>query len=217
VDPQQDVEPYLAAAAQKSMRITHIFETHVQADHVSGSRRLAAVTGAPVLYHHSAGVAFPHVGVDDEEEHELGNVRITVLHTPGHTPDSVSLLVTDRTRAREPWFVLTGDTLFSGGVGRPDLLGEGREAALAEQLHASLFTKLLALPDHLEVYPAHFGGAACGKGLSGKPASTIGFERRFNPALQLAAPDDFVRYVLAELPPQPETFAENRRRNLAGE
>lgn len=217
VDPQQDVEPYLAAAAQKSMRITHVFETHVQADHVSGARQLAGVTGAPVLYHHAAGVAFPHVPVDDDDEHELGNVQVQVLHTPGHTPCSVSLLVTDRTRAREPWFVLTGDTLFSGGVGRPDLLGSGRETGLAEQLHASVFAKLLALPDHVEIYPAHFGGAACGKGLSGKPASTIGFERRFNPALQVAAPDDFVRYVLADLPPQPDVFAENRRRNLAGE
>ena len=125
-------------------------------------------------------------------EHELGNVRVTVLHTPGHTPDSISLLVTDRTRAPEPWFVLTGDTLFSGGVGRPDLLGEGAEDAQAEQLYDSLHGKLLRLPDHIEVFPAHFGGAACGKGLSGKPGSTIGFERRFNPALQLRSKADFV-------------------------
>jgi glyoxylase-like metal-dependent hydrolase (beta-lactamase superfamily II) len=162
-------------------------------------------------------VTYPHVALDDGEEHELGNVRIEVMHTPGHTPESLSLLVTDRTRAPEPWFVLTGDTLFSGGVGRPDLLGAGGETALAEQLRESLFGKLLALPDHLEIYPAHFGGAACGKGLSGKPASTIGFERRFNPALQLRAPDEFVRWVLTDLPTQPESFAENRRRNLSGE
>ena len=217
VDPRHDIDIYLEAAAQKSMKITHIFETHVQADHLSGARKLAALTGAPVLYHHASGVQFPHIQVDDEEEHDLGNVRVRVLHTPGHTPESVSLLVTDRTRAQEPWFVLTGDALFSGGVGRPDLLGAGRETALAEQLYESVFTTLLALPDHLEIYPAHFGGAACGKGLSGKPASTIGFERRFNPALQVRAPDDFVRYVLADLPPQPAIFAENRRRNLAGE
>lgn len=217
VDPRQDVEPYLAAAAEKGMRVTHVFETHVQADHLSGAPKLARITGAPVLYHHAAGVSFPHVAVDDGEEHDLGNVRVTVVHTPGHTPESVSLLVTDRTRAREPWFVLTGDTLFSGGVGRPDLLGAGRETALAEQLYGSVFEKLLALPDHLEIYPAHFGGAACGKGLSGKPASTIGFERRFNPALQLRTPDEFVRYVLTDLPPQPAVFAETRQRNLAGE
>jgi hydroxyacylglutathione hydrolase len=208
VDPQPDIEPYVEAAGQKGMRITHIFETHVQADHLSGSRRLVATTGAPVFYHES---------VEDGEEHELGNVRLIILHTPGHTPDSISILVTDRTRAPEPWFVLTGDTLFSGGVGRPDLLGAGTETRHAEQLYDSLFGKLLALPDHIEIFPAHFSGAACGKGLSGKPGSTIGFERRFNPALQLRTKEDFVRFVLADLPPEPAEFALNRRKNLGDE
>lgn len=217
VDPQPDIDPYVEAAVQKSMRITHIFETHVQADHLSGARRLGQVTGAPVCYHEAAPVRFPHVALADEEEHELGNVRISVLHTPGHTPDSVSLLVTDHTRAREPWFVLTGDTLFSGGVGRPDLVAEGHARRQAEQLHESLFGRLLALPDHVEVFPAHFGGSACGKGLSGKPGSTIGFERRFNAALQMPARSDFVEFVLGNLPPLPAAFAENRRRNLDGE
>ena len=216
VDPQLEIEPYLEAAGQKAMRVSHIIETHVQADHVSGARRLAAVTGAPILVHEAAPVTFPHVGVADGEEHEMANVRMTFLHTPGHTPDGLSIVVTDRSRAPEPWFVLTGDTLFSGGVGRPDLLGTGAEHGLAEQLYESLYGKLLPLPDHLEVYPAHFGGAACGKGLSGKPHTTIGFERRFNPALQFATKTDFVRFVLADLPPQPEAFADNRRRNLAG-
>jgi hydroxyacylglutathione hydrolase len=142
-------------------------------------------------------------------------VSVSILHTPGHTPDSVSILVTDKTRASEPWFVLTGDTLFSGGVGRPDLIGAGSEAMLAEQLHESL-DRIMTLPDHLEIFPAHFGGAACGKGLSGKPGSTIGFERRFNPALQAKSRAEFVDFVLAGLPPQPESFAENRRRNLTG-
>jgi hydroxyacylglutathione hydrolase len=214
VDPQQDIEPYLEAAAQKNMRITHIFETHVQADHVSGARALADATRSPILLHGSAGVRFPHVPLVDDEDQEMGNVRVTVLHTPGHTPEGVSLLVTDRSRASEPWFALTGDTLFSGGVGRPDLLGDGSETALAEQLYESLHGKLLKLPDHIEVYPAHFGGAACGKGLSGKPASTIGFERRFNPALQFTSKTEFVRFVLTDLPSQPPAFAENRRRNL---
>ena len=217
VDPQQEIEPYLEAAAQKAMRITHIFETHVQADHVSGARRLAEVTRAPVLYHESAPVEFPHIELEDGEEHELGNVRLTILHTPGHTPDGISILVTDCSRGPEPWFVLTGDTLFAGGVGRPDLLGQGAEAGLAGQLYESLYARLLKFPDHIEIYPAHFSGAACGKGLSGKPGSTIGFERRFNPALQFTTKADFVRYVLEDLPPQPSTFAENRRRNLAGE
>ena len=217
VDPQPEIEPYLEAAGQKGMRITHIFETHVQADHLSGARRLAAATGAPVFYHESADVRFPHVDVEDAREHELGNVRVTVLHTPGHTPDSICLLVTDRTRATEPWFVLTGDTLFSGGVGRPDLLGAGTETRQAEQLYDSLFGKLLTLPDHIEIFPAHFSGAACGKGLSGKPGSTIGFERRFNPALQQRSKEDFVRFVLAELPREPAEFAQNRMRNLGAE
>ncbi len=216
VDPQLDIEPYLDAAAQKSMRVTHIFETHVQADHLSGARRLSDATGAPVIFHKSAPVEFPHLNVEDGEEHDLGNVSLSILHTPGHTPDSVSILVTDKTRAAEPWFVLTGDTLFSGGVGRPDLAGAGSEAMLAEQLHESLHSKIMTLPDHLEIFPAHFGGAACGKGLSGKPGSTIGFERRFNPALRARSRAEFVDFVLADLPPQPEVFAENRRRNLTG-
>jgi glyoxylase-like metal-dependent hydrolase (beta-lactamase superfamily II) len=216
VDPQLEIEPYLEAAGQKAMRVTHIIETHVQADHVSGARRLAAATGAPILMHEAAAVEFPHVDVADGEEHEMGNVRMTFLHTPGHTPDGLSIVVTDKSRAPEPWFVVTGDTLFSGGVGRPDLLGSGAERGLAEQLYDSLYGKLLTLPDHLEIYPAHFGGAACGKGLSGKPHSTIGFERRFNPALQFRSKEAFVDFVLADLPPQPEGFGENRRRNLAG-
>jgi glyoxylase-like metal-dependent hydrolase (beta-lactamase superfamily II) len=214
VDPQQEIEPYLEAAGQKGMRITHIFESHVQADHLSGAQKLSSATGAPVLLHASADVRFPHVPLEDEEEHELGNVRVRIWHTPGHTPEGISLLVTDLTRAPEPWFILTGDTLFSGGVGRPDLLGDGAETTLAWQLYDSLYGKLLTLPDHIEVYPAHFGGAACGKGLSGKPGSTIGFERRFNPALQITSRPEFIRFVLTDLPPQPSGFAENRRRNL---
>jgi hydroxyacylglutathione hydrolase len=214
VDPQHDIEPYLEATAQKNMRVSHIIETHVQADHVSGARRLADVTGAPIFIHEAADVGFPHTDLAEGDQLDLGNVGLQVMATPGHTPDSVSLLVTDRSRAKEPWFVLTGDTLFSGGVGRPDLLGAGAEYRLAERLYDSLRGRLLALPDHLEIYPAHFGGAACGKGLSGKPGSTIGFERRFNPALQYGRREEFVRFVLSDLPPQPPQFAENRRINL---
>jgi hydroxyacylglutathione hydrolase len=217
VDPQLEIEPYLEAAAQKSMRVSHIIETHVQADHVSGARRLAEATRAPVLFQQSAPVEFPHIRVEDGEEHEMGNVHMRFLHTPGHTPDGMCIVVTDRTRGPEPWFVLTGDTLFAGGVGRPDLLGQGAETGLAEQLYDSLYGTLLKLSDHIEVFPAHFGGAACGKGLSGKPGSTIGFERRFNPALRFTSKSEFVQFVLTDLPPQPEVFAENRRRNLTGE
>ena len=135
------------------MRISHIIETHVQADHVSGARRLAEVTGAPIFMHQAADVRFPHTALADDDQLDLGNVGLKVLATPGHTPDSVCLLVTDRSRATEPWFVLSGDTLFSGGVGRPDLLGGGPEQRLAQQLYVSLHGRLLSLPDHLEVFP----------------------------------------------------------------
>jgi len=214
VDPQQEIEPYLEAAAGKRLAITHVIETHVHADHLSGAGRLAERTGATLYLHELAGARLPHRQVKDGEGLTVGNVVLRVLHTPGHTPEGISLLVTDRTRGPEPWFVLTGDTLFAGGVGRPDLLGDGSEIRLAEDLYDSLFGTLLALPDHLEVYPAHFSGAACGKGLSGKPGSTIGFERRFNPALRLGSKPEFVRFVLEDLPPQPERFADNRHRNL---
>src|SRR5207247_8333752 len=160
------------------------------------------------------GVLWPYTDLPDEHQHHFRNVGLHVISTPGHTPDGVSFLVTDRSRAKEPWFVLTGDTLFSGGVGRPDLLGICAEQRLAEHLYDSLRGRLLSLPDHLEIYPAHFGGAACGKGLSGKPGSTIGFERRVNPALQYGRRAEFVRFVLSDLPPQPPQFAENRRINL---
>jgi glyoxylase-like metal-dependent hydrolase (beta-lactamase superfamily II) len=185
------------------MRITHIVETQRHADHVSGALRLAAVTGAPVFVHEAADVGFAHIDVADDEDHDLGTVRMTLLETPGHAPDGLSLVVVDRTRAPEPWFVLTGNALFAGGVGRPDGLADETGVVLAEQLYESLWTKLLTLPDHVEVYPAHFGAAGCGTKRIGKLGSTIGFERRFNPALQLTSKADFVRFVLADLPPSP--------------
>lgn len=212
VDPQPEIEPYLAAAAQKRMRIGHVIETHIQADHVSGARELARATGASVCLQESAKVEFAFEPLCDAQEVALGNVVLTVWHTPGHTPEGICLVVTDRSRGDRPWFVLTGDTLFSGGVGRPDLLGHGAESELAERLYDSL-RRLMTLPDHLEVYPAHFGGAACGKGLSGKPTSTIGFERMFNPGLQFGSREEFVRFALDGLPTPPEVFRDNVRRN----
>ncbi len=213
VDPQPQIEPYLEAAAQKRLRITHVIETHVQADHVSGARRLAEATGASHCLHESAPASYPFQPLRDGQALALGNVALTVWHTPGHTPEGICLLVADRTRGEAPWFVLTGDTLFSGAVGRPDLSGDGTEARLAAELYESV-RRLLTLPDHVEVYPAHFSGAACGKGLSGKPMSTIGFERRFNPALQIPDREGFVRFALDGLPAQPPSFAATRRQNL---
>jgi hydroxyacylglutathione hydrolase len=163
------------------MEVKYVIDTHVHADHLSGGRRLAELTGAQYCMHESADVAFDFTPLADGQELDLGNVIVRVLHTPGHTPESVCLLVTDKTRAPKPWFVLTGDTLFVGAVGRPDLPGRARENAA--QLHASIHEKLLTLPDDIEVYPSHFAGSVCGAGMSGKPCSTLTFEKRWNQLL----------------------------------
>lgn len=197
---EEDVETYVAAAAQKGMRITHVIDTHVQADHRSGGRALAARTGARYCLHASADVAFAFEPLHDGQELKLGNTIIRVLHTPGHTPESICLLVSDLRRGPEPWFVLTGDTLFVGAVGRPDLPGHAE--ANAVQLHASLHEKLLPLPDDVEVYPAHFAGSACGAGLSGKPASTMAAERRWNRLLSLSR-EAFVAELTRSVPAKP--------------
>jgi glyoxylase-like metal-dependent hydrolase (beta-lactamase superfamily II) len=156
-------------------------------------------------------VAYPFAPLDDGAEISLGNVVVRVLHTPGHTSESISLLVTDRTRADEPWMVLTGDTLFVGDVGRPDVGGEDA----GRQLYASL-QRLLALPDHVEIYPGHIAGSPCGRTMSAKPSSTIGFERRHNAALQHAGADAFVRALFEGLPPKPPGFAETVAANRRG-
>jgi len=205
VDPQErDVESYIAFADAKGLGITHVIDTHVHADHRSGGRLLAERTGAVYALHRSASVDFPFSPLDDGQEIEVGNTRIRVIHTPGHTPESISLVVTDLRRGPDPWFVLTGDTLFVGAVGRPDLPGRARENA--GDLHDSLHRKLLTLPDDLEVYPGHFAGSACGAGMSGKPSSTIAFEKRWNPLLSKSR-DDFVN-ALSDVPPKPAEMQE---------
>jgi hydroxyacylglutathione hydrolase len=209
VDPRaDDVDAYIAFAAEKKMAITHVIDTHVHADHESGGPALAARTGARYCLHESAEVRHPFSPLCDGDEIELGNTRLRVMHTPGHTPESVCLVGVDLRRGPEPWFVLTGDTLFSGAVGRPDLPGDA--AANAARLHESL-GRLLALPDDLEVWPAHFGGSACGAGISGKPCSTIGFERRWSPALGL----DREAFVAAavEVPAKPAEMERLMRAN----
>ena len=200
VDPRtDDVDAYIAFARAKGMDIAQVIDTHVHADHYSGGAELARRTGAPYRLHESAEMGVPFTPMRDGEEIELGNTRVRVLHTPGHSPESVSLLVTDLKRGTDPWFVLTGDTLFVGAVGRPDLPGHARENA--EQLYASIHTKLLTLPDDLEIYPGHFSGSLCGAGLSGKPSSTIAFERRWNRMLSL--PRDAFVAALADVPAKP--------------
>jgi len=180
---ESEIEEYVTFARDKGMRITHVLDTHIHADHRTAGPALAERVGARYCLHRTADVRRPFTPLDDGDEIALGNTRIRVWHTPGHTPESLSLVVTDLRRGPAPWFVITGDTLFSGAVGRPDLPGEARENA--SRLYMSLHEKLLTLPDEVEVYPAHFGGSACGAGLSGKPSSTIGFERRFNQALSI--------------------------------
>ena len=201
VDAQErDVEAYADFAASKGMSITHVVDTHIHADHRSGGRALAAKTGAKYCLHRSADVAFAFEPLDDEQTLELGNTIVRVLYTPGHTPESICLLVSDRRRGPDPWFVLTGDTMFVGAVGRPDLPGRTRENAA--ELHASLQQKLLPLSDAVEIHPAHFSGSVCGAGMSGKPMTTLAFERRNNPALSLGL-QEFVDELSEGIPAKP--------------
>lgn len=200
VDPLEGfIDEYVAFAADKGMKITHVLETHVHADHRSAGRALAERTGARYGLHRAAEVTFPFEPLEDEQEIELGNTRVRVLHTPGHTPESTCYVVTDHRRGAEPWFVLTGDTLFVGAVGRPDLPGRARENAA--ELYDSIHEKLLVLPEGLEIYPAHFSGSACGAGMSGKPSSTIGFEKRWSPMLSMDK-EAFVQ-ALSDVPDKP--------------
>jgi hydroxyacylglutathione hydrolase len=196
---EQDVDAYLAFAASKGMRITHVIDTHVHADHRSGGPKLAKQADAAYCLHESANVALALEPLCDGQEIALGNTRVKVLHTPGHTPESMCLLVTDLRRGTDPWFVLTGDTLFVGAVGRPDLPGHARKNA--GELYDNIHAKLLTLPDDVEVYPAHFSGSMCGAGMSGKPSSTIAFERRWN-ALLGKPREEFIEALLA-VPPKP--------------
>jgi hydroxyacylglutathione hydrolase len=210
VDPVGDIAPYLRAAEDTRMRIVYVIDTHVHADHISAGRELANAAGAEYVLHGDADVTFPFRGVRDGEVLELGNVTIEVLHTPGHTPEHISLLITDRTRSREPWFVFTGHTLMVGDLGRTELATSAADGARA--LFASI-QKLKALPDHLEVLPGAYSGSVCGRSLSGKPSSTIGFERRYNKAFAIDDATDFVRFMVAEIPPAPPEAAAVRATN----
>jgi glyoxylase-like metal-dependent hydrolase (beta-lactamase superfamily II)/rhodanese-related sulfurtransferase len=203
IDPARDrVDDYVRLARKKGFKVTHILETHTHADHISGGRDLAALTRAPILLHRDSRAVYEHGVVGDGDEIRLGKIGLKILHTPGHTPDSVCVLVTDHERAEEPWFVLTGDTLFIGDVGRPDLGG----AQAAAGLYDSLQRAILSLDDSVEVYPAHGGGSLCGRAMSSKSASTIGFERRFNAALRAGSRPEFVDMLMAGLPPKPPSF-----------
>ena len=197
-----DEDWFITQAELAQVRITHVIDTHIHADHISGGRALAQRVGAPYCLHESAksSVQFDYTPLVDKQVLGLGNVTVQVMYTPGHTLNDVCLLITDARRSAEPWFALTGDTLFVGAVGRPDLAG--REHEMAGLLFDSLTQKLLTLPHDLEIFPGHQAGSACGAGLSGKPSSTIGFEKRSNPFLGMDR-DTFVRELGASVPPRP--------------
>jgi glyoxylase-like metal-dependent hydrolase (beta-lactamase superfamily II) len=216
VDPHEALaERYLGEAERVGAQIVAVFETHVQADHVSGLPRLVETTGATAYLPASVQVEFEHEELEDEATVELGNTLVRALATPGHAPEHNAYVVSDRRRGtEEPWLVFTGDSLLVGDVGRPDLHAGGDPIPLAGQLHSSL-ARLLELPDGVVVYPSHYGGSVCGRALSGNPFSTIGFERRHNGALAIAEPDEFTRALLVDLPPPPADqaaiVAANRR------
>jgi hydroxyacylglutathione hydrolase len=204
VDPHVDlVDDYLAVAAALGAPVVAVFETHVQADHVSGLAVLVARTGATAYLPLGAGVEFEHVPLADGDVVELGNTLVTAIATPGHAPAHHAYTVADRRRGtEEPWFVFSGDSLLIGDVGRPDLHVAGDARGQARLLHASM-KRLLELPDHVVLYPSHYAGSVCGRGLSGNPVSSIGFERAHNPLLALTDPGAFADALLAEIPPPP--------------
>jgi len=218
VDPQRDVEQYLAAAAKHGATIRYVIETHLHADFVSGHRELAARTGAEIVFGHRAGATFPHRAVHDGDELRVGRVTLRILETPGHTPESICILVLDPDTPGRPHSVLTGDTLFIGDVGRPDLVGSKGFSAedMAGMLYDSLHSKLLGLPDNVTVYPAHGAGSMCGRNISKETSSTLGEQRRFNYALQPMARDAFIRLMTADLPAAPSYFARDAEINRTG-
>jgi hydroxyacylglutathione hydrolase len=218
VDPHADlVDDYLAAAAATGAPIVAVFETHVQADHVSGLPALVERTGATAYLPTGAGVAFGHVALDDGDVVELGNTLVTAIATPGHAPAHHAYTVIDRRRGSEdPWLVFSGDSLLIGDVGRPDLHVPGDAHGQARLLHASL-QRLLELPDYVVLYPSHYGGSVCGRGLSGNPISSIGFERLHNPLLARTDPDAFADALIADMPPRPLKLERIVAANRSGE
>ena len=216
IDPQRDVDIYLQAAARQGLKIRHIFETHLHADFVSGHAELAARTGATIYMGEKADAAFPHVAVKDGFKLTMGKIHIGALETPGHTPESVCLVVTDTEKSAQPWAALTGDTLFIGDVGRPDLSTQYTSTQLAGMLYDSLHGKLLKLNDGVLVYPAHGAGSLCGRNMRAERSSTIGAERLTNYALQINNRDEFVRQLTTNLPERPEYFLQDAQINRTG-
>jgi hydroxyacylglutathione hydrolase len=218
VDPQRDVDQYVAEAEAHGLRIKYVVETHLHADFVSGHCELAARTGAEIVFGRRAAAAFPHRAVADGDELRVGKVILRFIETPGHTPEGVSVLVIDTEAPAAPQKVLTGDTLFIGDVGRPDLAGSKgfTPEQMAAMLYDSLHEKLLSLDDDTEVFPAHGAGSMCGRNISKETSSTIGRQRRFNYALAPMSKDEFVRLMTSDLPPAPGYFSRDAEINRTG-
>jgi glyoxylase-like metal-dependent hydrolase (beta-lactamase superfamily II)/rhodanese-related sulfurtransferase len=216
IDPQRDVDIYLETAASKNLKIEHVIETHLHADFVSGHHELAERTGARIYIGEGSGASFPHAAVKDGDSIQFGSCRIQFLQTPGHTAESVCALLTDLDQPSRPRAVFTGDTLFVGDVGRPDLSASHTPQELAALLYRSLHEKLLTLPDDVEIFPAHGAGSLCGRQMGNERSSTIGKERRFNYALQATSSDEFVHLLTDSLPPRPEYFQHEVELNRQG-
>jgi glyoxylase-like metal-dependent hydrolase (beta-lactamase superfamily II) len=219
VDPHIDlVDDYIALAESQGIPIVAVFETHLQADHVSGLPELVRRTGATPYLPAGVGVDFDHKPLDDGEMVGLGNTEVQAIATPGHAAAHHAYLVTDRTRGDEPWMILTGDALLVGDAGRPDLHADAEHGIeeMAAALYRSLTERLLTLPDHLLLYPAHYSGSVCGRGLSANPMSTVGFERRHNKALEFDSEEAFVEALTKDIPPAPGDQAEILGANRSG-
>lgn len=216
IDPDRDVQKYLDAAAERGLTITHVIETHMHADHVSGNTELAERTGAAIYAHVASEATFEHKTLTEGDTLDIGNVRLTVLHTPGHTPESITLLVSDLTRAAEPWLALTGDTLFVGDVGRPDLVGLEAARGLAADMYDTINGKLLKQPDGLLIYPGHGAGSLCGKSIGSMRSTTLGYERHSNPALAPREKDAFIQWDVENLPEQPANVRRIKGMNRRG-
>ena len=222
IDPKRDVDTYLEIAKQNNMKITHILETHIHADFLSGSRELAALTGAQMYLSAEGGEGwmyeFPHIGLKDGDTIMVGNLKLQVLHTPGHTPESISFLLTDTPASDEPVMLFTGDFVFVGDIGRPDLLEKaagvkGTQDKGAHQMYESL-KKFNALPDFIQVWPGHGAGSACGKALGAVPSTTVGYEKARNWAFRFNDNEnDFVKYLLTDQPEPPKYFAMMKKLN----
>src|SRR6266567_1138911 len=218
VDPQRDVDQYIAGAQAQNLTIKYIIETHLHADFISGHRELAARTGAEIVFGERAEATIPHHAVKDGDELTVGRVKLRFMETPGHTPESICVLVIDTEVSAQPQKVLTGDTLFIGDVGRPDLAGAKgyTPQTMAAMMYDSLHQKLLQLDDAVEVFPAHGAGSMCGKNLSTETSSTIGAQRKSNYALQPMTKDEFVKMMTTDLPEAPAYFAKDAEINRAG-